>query len=207
MNVGYSSSLVLQLGLDQAKSSWVTSNLLSPQVIASAVAACAALFAAFMAARTAKRQRESAKTERKIDFYRRQLNDLYGQLYMLRQASKSLYATLHAGGKRPEGWRLVDHINEIMAEGDKSKIGTVEQIIKINKTIEDLLVSQFGLVDSFPPPESFQAFISHSRQLQVAWRRKGDLEGERISFPNAIDGDIERSIGEIRARLATLDAV
>ncbi|WP_432033728.1 hypothetical protein [Streptomyces antibioticus] len=195
-----------QLGLDQAKNSWVASNIFSPQVIASVVAACAAIIAAVIAARTARRQRQSAKNERKTDFYRRQLNDLYGQLYMLRQASKSLYATLHVAGERPEGWRLVDHIGEIVAEGDKSKIGTVEQIIKINKSIEDLLVAHFGLADTFPPPKSFQDFVSHSRQLQVAWKKKGNLEIPRISFPVEIDEDIENSIKAILARISELDA-
>ncbi|MEV1066047.1 hypothetical protein [Streptomyces sp. NPDC050263] len=196
----------MQVGIEQAGSPWVTSNIFSPQVIASVVAAVAAIVAAVIATKTANRQREAVRVERRIEYCRRQLNNLYGQLYMLRQASKSLYATLHASGERPQDWRLVDHIDEIIAEDEKSKIGTIEEIIKINKTIEDLLVSQFGLVDKFPPPESFQKFVSHSRQLQVAWSKKGDLEGPRVSFPRDLDDDIQNSITEIRTRIAELDA-
>lgn len=196
----------IQVSIEQAGSLWAKSNIFSPQVIASVVAAIAAITAAFIAAKAAKRQREAVRVERRIEHCRRQLNNLYGQLYMLRQASKSLYATLHTSGERPQDWRLVDHINEIVTEDEKSKIGTIEEIIKINKMIEDLLVSQSGLVDQFPPPESFQRFVSHSRQLQVAWGKKSDLEGSRVSFPRNFDSDIENSITEIRARIAELDA-
>ncbi|MFE6173699.1 hypothetical protein [Streptomyces sp. NPDC056464] len=184
----------------------MASNIFSPQVIASVVAAIAAIIAGVIATRTAKRQREAVRVERRIEYCRRQLNDLYGKLYTLRQASKSLYATLHAGGSRPEDWRLVDHIDEIRAEGDSSKIGTVKEIIKINKSIEDTLVSQFGLMDQFPPPDSFQQFVSHSRQLQVAWNKKSDLAGPRVSFPRGLDDDIAKSIDTIRERIAELDA-
>ncbi|MFJ3285485.1 hypothetical protein ACIPMW_09455 [Streptomyces sp. NPDC086669] len=183
----------------------MTSSIFSPQVIASIVAAIAAITAAVIATKAAKRQREAVRVERRIEYCRQQLNDLYGKLYTLRQASKSLYATLHPGGERPEGWRLVDHVSEIIAEGDTSKIGTVEEIIKINKAIEEILVSKSGLLDQFPPPGSFQEFVSHSRQLQVAWAKKSDLEGPKISFPRGLDQDIKESILTIRARISELD--
>ena len=81
------------------------------------------------------------------------------------------------------------------------KAGIVEDILSINATLIDLLVGKAGLLEQFPPPDSFQAFLAHARLLQSAWDRGENQEAERLPFPIQFDVDVEEALNRLRAQL------
>jgi hypothetical protein len=180
----------------------------SPQFWAAIVAAVAAITAAAISGTIATRQSKRSRQEKALEALRLQLTEFYGPIYMLRRASSSLRATLPR--QTPDGsrWNLVDHIAEVKSEGrgfGEVERSAVEQILEINKKIEDVMVGKIGLIDSFPPPSTFEEFIAHSRLLRVAWE-KGEThpESRRLPFPSRLDDDLEADLRIVRKRLENL---
>jgi hypothetical protein len=195
--------LLGKAGSGDASAGWLTKP--NATLIAAVIAALAALYAAWRTSRTAKLQRRRDDRDKDVEHRREQLNQLYGPIYMRRLASKSTYTALRARvGAGPAGaeprWALVDNIEDIHRRQDPLVILAVTNILKINKEIEDILKGKYGLLNAYPPPRSFDQFITHAEQLQLAWDQKIDLD-ERISFPREFDKDIECALTDIRTKL------
>lgn len=195
---------------DPASSGETADWLATPVVtlIAAAIAALSAVWAAIKASETARIQRERDATDKSIDFCRQQLNELYGPLYMLRRTSRRLYDVLReqmqVASTDHEKWRLVDHILDVQG-GSELAQSSVERILKINIEIQTLLKSKWGLLEVYPPHQSFIDFSSHSELLQQAWDKKANQDADsRTPFPRGIDKDIEADIDSIRAKLEKL---
>lgn len=199
-----------------AVDSWWESAMGSPEFWAALFAAVAALISAVVAWVSSKRQRNHEERlneianrfthrQREIEFCKQQLNDLYSPVYMLRRASQSLRTLLPSTNPDGTDWRLVDHIEDIRNDRDEAGRTAVEEILEINKQIEDLLVTKAGLFEYFPPPSSFDTFIAHTRLLRLAWKQgKNQTSKDRIPFPYEIDQDINKAIESIRGRLIQL---
>jgi hypothetical protein len=189
--------------------SWLAWVAPAATVLAAVVAAIAAGIAAFMAYKTASHQRQRDKTDREIDYRRQQLNELYGRLYMLRLTSKRLYDVLReqmdVAPVEHEQWRLVDHIQDIQSSQKELAKSSVIKILDINAEIETLLKEKWGLLETYPPHQTFTQFMSHSALLQQAWEKGvNQASTSRTVFPRTIDDDIDKDMQVIRAKLNEL---
>jgi hypothetical protein len=124
------------------------------------------------------------------------MNELYGPLFMLESESRQLRKRVGLDTARR---RLVDHIVEFKSDPVKSDI--VEEILSIDASVVDLLVAKAGLLEKFPPPDSFQQFLPYARLLQSAWDRGENQAEERIPFPLQFDEDVEKALSRLRAQL------
>ncbi|MEV1066049.1 hypothetical protein [Streptomyces sp. NPDC050263] len=176
---------------------WVT-------LVAAGIAAIAAISAAALAWRSTRSQTAHTERQRNVDFLRQQLNELYGPIYMRRRASESLRDLLP--DKQDDGtrWRLVDHITDVKAGGDLTRIEAIEQILAINSEIENILTSKAGLYESFPPPDILSKFIAHIRLLRISWERGENQSNNRIPFPDDIDDYLLGVIKRLRSHLEAL---
>jgi hypothetical protein len=159
-----------------------------------------AILGAFLAFWSGAKQRRIDRRHREEAFLRQQLNDFYSAIYMRRRKSESLRQML----SRDPAWRLVDHITDIHGGSVRDK-ELVEEIIKINSEIADLIVSKAGLYAEFPPPNSFTEFLEHEARLRICWQQKiNQGTGERIVFPEDFDPELKRHIDAIYSRLGGL---
>jgi hypothetical protein len=183
-----------------SNTSW-RDNLWSPQSVAAVVAAFAAASVAYLSGRSAAKQRSLAREQREIDFRRAQMNELYGPLVMLREASRNFRRILPNGSE----WRTVDHIEELQSGELDDERDAVEEILKINKEIEGLLITKAGLYETWPPLPTFETFVSHSMQLRRYWDRgKNQPPSNRLPFPQRFDHEIKEEVAEVRKRLNQL---
>ncbi len=143
-------------------------------------------------------QQQSADETSKRTRVLLQMNELYGPLFMLRSESRRLRSRI---GPDSSEWRVVDHIVEL--KGDPVKSSIVESILSINSTLVDLLVGKAGLLEQFPPPESFQEFLAHARLLQSAWVRGENETHERLPFPVQFDENVQEALSRLRAQLGS----
>jgi len=183
-------------------------DLASPQFLAACVAALAAITAAIMTWNSSRNQRRQSDEHREIDFRRAQLNELYGPLLMLRQASKRTRELLPDQDANGVEWRLVDHIEEVRDGHHRDWEAAVEQILTISDEVDALLISKAGLFETLPPPESFALFLAHSRRLRMYWEeRENQPTGKRIPFPGEeLDRDIAAAVATVKTRLEKLKA-
>lgn len=123
---------------------------------------------------------------------------------MLTDTNLLLRESLPRRDERGEDWRLMHHLAEAWANtGDRV---IVDQIIEVNKGVEQLLISKAGLMES--SPDSFRLFMQHSRLLQLAWahegappRPSGATTVEEVPFPRQLDADIDKAMETVRAAL------
>ena len=178
-------------------------------LVASLIAARAATRAAREASLTARLQTAIEKNDRDIAFYRQQLNELYGPIYMSRRKSERLYDVLRdeMGVLPPdqEHWRLVDNIQAVKNSGKELAISSVENILAINAEIEELLKTKWGLLETHPPHDTFIQFMSHTALLKQAWEKGVDQAANaRTVFPRDIDKHIKKDMDLVEAKLGKL---
>lgn len=177
-------------------------------VIAAIIASIASLIASLIAWGSSYQARKAVENQRSQDYRVRQLNELYGPLYMRRMESRRLWKQLPGipDAEPSSGvWNLIDHIEEIQAEakaGHHQRRLVVEAILGINHELRGLIVGAAGLLESFPPPESFERFLEHARTLKLHWEQGTNAKGVAyLPFPGEIDGDIEAAITKLRREL------
>jgi hypothetical protein len=149
-----------------------TSSGIAPAVIAATIAAVVSLMALGVSLISGRRTQKAVEAQRIQDYRIRQLNELYGPLYMLRMTSRRLWRQLPGVLNAEPGvtqWHLIDHIQELKNEPEAHRRLIVEEILKINSQLSDLIVGEAGLLERVPPPESFEKFLEHARTLQVHW--------------------------------------
>jgi hypothetical protein len=125
-----------------------------------------------------------------LDHRTRQLDELYGPILPLLEQSRRLYRKL---GK-PKGWRLLDHIDEVLADEEEKLI--VLRILEIGEQIEGILMSKASLARPPGPPESFNLYIGHVAVLRLMLRgglRRAPLSDEYYprNPPNSFNDDVE----------------
>lgn len=174
-------------------------------VVAALVAAGAAIAVAIVSAwfqRAARKDEDLARRkERSIDHSRKQLDELYGEMYLLRSTSKRQWSRLFPPDTE---FRLIDHIAEIQNESSDTRRLVVEQIQRINARLAMLIETKASLLTELPPPESFMAFLDHQRALATLWEMGENAKGPEPSFPRDLDEDIDKAIASIQARLREL---
>lgn len=174
-------------------------------IVGSVIGAAVALVAALTSYLSSRESRQATENQRIEDRRVRQLNELYGPLYMRRKLSRRLWKQLpDIPNPDPEAsqWRLIDHIEEIKGEADNRRRLIVEKILGINGELTDLLVGSAGLFEGFPPPDSFETFLEHAETLRLHWEKGSNAAGvSYIPFPRGMDADIEAAIERIRSQL------
>lgn len=174
-------------------------------VIAAIIASIASLIASLIAWGSSHQARKAVEKQRSQDYRVRQLNELYGPLYMRRMESRRLWKQLPGvAGAEPgkSDWHLLDHIEEIKSEARDHRRLVVEAILTINEELRGLIVGAAGLLESFPPPQSFEKFLEHARTLKIHWNEGKNAEGvTHLPFPGEIDDDIRKAIETLRSEL------
>jgi hypothetical protein len=135
------------------------------------------------------RQRRAEQTEHqrraRVEFRQRQLSILYGPLFQERRRSERLRDQLPQEESDGSRWRLVHHIAE--TKGDPKLALIVERILGANDRIADVIMSEAGLMEPFPPPRAFQKFIEHHELLRMSWETGEDQDPENSRpFPGGI---------------------
>jgi hypothetical protein len=167
-------------------------------VTAALIAAGASLIASVGALFSSRQARNAVDRQRSEDYRIRQLLDLYGPLYMQRQTTLRLVKQLRDG----PNWHILDHIEEIHNEPDDRRRKVVEEILRINEQSSDLIFAKAGLLESFPYPESFEAFLTHARTLQMVWEQGVNaIKANYVTHPSTFDDDILKAIRSLQADL------
>jgi hypothetical protein len=174
-------------------------------LLAAIVAAVAAMAAAWLSYRGNLATNRAAEAQRQRDYRLRQLNELYGPLYMRRRLSRQLWGQLPGVPDAEPGvtqWKLIDHVEEIKTEQDVHRRQVVEKILQINDELTALITGSAGLLEQFPAPQSFETFLEHAATLRMFWEQGRNATGNAyIPFPGAIDADIAAAINRLRALL------
>lgn len=148
-------------------------------------------------------------TSKDIEYRRKQLNELFGPLFLNRQTSHKHYKLLQlrmgvTKDEKPD-WRLVNHIEEVQAKNDQLATSSVMMILTINKEIAKTLKSHWGLIEE--PHQTYIDFPSHQAMLQQAWDEcKNQPPGDENVFPRGFDINIEADMKVIRDKLIELTA-
>lgn len=175
-------------------------------VIAAVIAAFAAIAVAgfsWWSQRSFRKADELARRrQRSTDYHRKQLDELYGTMFLLRSTSRRLWSRLREEG---EDFRLIDNIAAIKGEASDRRRRIVQQIVDINARLASLIETRASLLTGgLPPPESFMAFLDHQRALATLWEMSEDADGREPSFPRDLDDDIKKAIDTIQTRLREL---
>ena len=176
-------------------------------VFAAVIAAGAAIAVAIISVlsqRSARKADELARrTQRSTDYHRKQLDELYGEMFLLRSTSRRLWSRLSADAT---GFRLIDNIAAIQSEPSDMRRLIVQQILAINARLANLIETRASLLTELPPPESFMAFLDHQRALAALWDLGVNVQpdGREPSFPRNLDDDIKKAIDAIQSRLREL---
>lgn len=172
---------------------------------AAIIAAIAATVVAIISYIGIRRTEKAAKKHAKRDYRIRQLGELYGPLYMRRKLTRRLWEQLPESLDPEPGvtpWNLVDHIEEIKLDPNDRRRLVVENILRENAEISTIITGSAGLLEDFPPPESFERFLEHEATLRMHWERGQNAIGSgRKPFPADMDKDIEAAIKRLRADL------
>lgn len=175
-------------------SDWIT-------LIAAGIAALSAVVAAIFSVIAVFSTNRRLDLVRESDFRRKQLDEFYGPLVMLRLRSAKLREQL---SPLEAGWRLINNMKDIQADSDSRRKEIVEKILKINATIMRLLTDKASLLEVSPMRDEYKAFVAHSDQLQMLWdQRRNAKEGE-VAFPRGLDEVIAAEEASVRARLKKL---
>jgi hypothetical protein len=174
-----------------------------PAFIAAGAAIAAVIINVWWQRRIRKDDRLSRQKQESADLCRKQLDQLYGEMLILRSTSYRL--SLRLRGDDP-AFRLIDNIAAIKGDPDARRRRVVEQILKINARLAKLIETRASLLTEFPPPESFLAFLDHQRALATLWEMGVNVEadGREPSFPGSLDDDVKKAIGSIQAKLRDL---
>lgn len=148
--------------------SWATLIPVASAVVA-ALAAITVAGISWWSQRGARKADELARRkQRSNDYLCKQLDELYGEMLILRSTSRRLWGRLHDDDS---AFRLIDSIQAIKAEPSDRRRRIVEQILTINARLATLIETRASLLTEMPPPESFMAFLDHQRALGTCQAR------------------------------------
>jgi hypothetical protein len=161
-------------------------------IVAAAAAILGAVVGGVVLIINGDRQRRAEQTEHertaRVEFRRQQLSLLYGPLYQQRRRSERLRDQLPQTEPDGSRWRLVHHIAETSVDPKLARI--VDRIMAAGAKTAELIASNAGLMEHFPPPGAFQKFVEHHELLKMSWDtgQNQDPENSR-PFPGGISSE------------------
>lgn len=147
---------------------------------------------------------KSKSKEEERNEINKKLNEFYGPFIQLRKKSTMLYRVFTQG--KEEHYKTLTAI----LNGDKfsdNDISLLNQIISINKQLEDLIVSKSGYVEDIELRNLLGEAATHFNIMFLAHERliKGEMEKfEKYLFPRVLDEKIELEIEKLNKRLKEL---
>lgn len=165
------------------------------------VSVCAIVANVFSTNRTVRHisAREFGKIsfELKINQLNKQLDDLYGPLLILQERERRLADILRVGKSDPAKWRLLDNLPGVLE--NPSDRAVIEDIMRINAQIEELLINKAGLIHAPRPPDSFKRFLGHHNALKLKMEgRERPAVAEFEYYPRQFDQDVREAYDAIR---------
>lgn len=151
------------------------------------------------------------REDEKKEIYKK-LNEFYGPFLEMRLKSNHLYERFAKIKKKESGKDFRTLI--FLLEGNEF-IGNdkvlLEEIIKINQKLEEIITEKGGLIDDTKLREDIlPRFSAHSLILRLALEKKlqGDIESfQDKTFPREIDDVLKQRINELRERLKKLNSI
>ena len=135
-----------------------------------------------------------------LEVKQRQLNELYGPLRSLLDQNRRLASMLREGKADPDKWRLLDHITEVV--GNPQDKAIVDEIMNIDRKVEDLILNKAGLVRGPRPPESFGLFLGHYKLLKLKWEGKENLGVKEYQYyPRRLNEDVDKDYEAIKSEI------
>jgi len=135
-----------------------------------------------------------------LEVKQRQLNELYGPLRSLLDQNRRLASMLREGKADPDKWRLLDHITEVV--GNPQDKAIVDEIMNIDRKVEDLILNKAGLVRGPRPPESFGLFLGHYKLLKLKWEGKENLGVKEYQYyPRSLNEDVDKDYEAIKSEI------
>ncbi|MEU3783367.1 hypothetical protein [Streptomyces sp900129855] len=133
-------------------------------------------------------RREDKKYRRELNLQR--LNELYAPLKLLLAQDLVLAKQLREGKPDgPDGWHLLDHIDEVLADEQDKVIAN--QILEINKKIAGILETKAGLA-LVPMSDSFSTFLGHHAMLSRALQGRAFVRTAKFEyFAKDFEKDVE----------------
>lgn len=170
-------------------------------LIAAGIAALSGLVAAVFSVIAVFSTNRRLDLIRESDYRRKQLDEFYGQLVILRLRSAKMREQLSPLGG---DWRLIHNIVDIQKDPDPRRKRLVEEILKINGSIVKLLTDKASLLEVSPMREEYKVFVAHADQLQMLWDQKRNASETDVPFPLELDSAIAAEEATVRARLKHL---
>ena len=135
-----------------------------------------------------------------LEVKQRQLNELYGPLRSLLDQNRRLASMLREGKADADNWRLLDHITEVVSNPQDKAI--VDEIMNIDRKVEDLILNKAGLVRGPRPPESFGLFLGHYKLLKLKWEGKENLGVKEYQYyPRSLNEDVDKDYEAIKSEI------
>lgn len=135
-----------------------------------------------------------------LEVKQRQLNELYGPLRSLLDQNRRLALKLREGKGDPDKWRLLDHVPEVLNNPRDKAI--VDEIMNIDKKVEDLILSKAGLVRGSKPPDSFGLFLGHYKLLKLKLEGKETLGVKEYEYyPRSLNEDVDKGYESIKGEI------
>lgn len=165
-------------------------------------------------------ERDLTPLRDRLQYRRRQLQELYGPLRMLRARSRLLRESLPEDPR----WRLVENI--IAVKNTPERV-VVDLILKTGEEVARLIIDRAGLIEEGltttdvngrmeveqGAPSSFHQFLRHQELLRAAWTATdGDEEqearrlAEKHPFPRRLDDDINTGYQRVTQLLEELES-
>jgi hypothetical protein len=172
--------------------------------IAAVVSIIGLIFSAILQSRALKSAAARDVANAMLDFRLRQLNDLYGPLFLLLEQSERLAKKLRESLPDPqEDWRLLDHMDEVKA--DPQMRAVVEMILEIGEKIEGLLLSRAGLALSPGPPATFGLYLGHVAIMKSMFRDNLRPKiAEHDYYPRQLNRDVKDGYDSIQREIDDL---
>lgn len=149
--------------------------------------------------------RQKNREDEKKEIYKK-LNEFYGPLIQYRKKSQKLYDILKSNQAYPIPTLKALLDGHEFTGNDKVLL---EEIVKIGKECEDLILNKAGLIDDeLLRVDLLPKASAHYYILRMAFQGiiKGDIERlEDYVFPQEFDFYVESKIGELQKRLTFLN--
>lgn len=147
------------------------------------------------------RVRSEQRTAR-ISLVNSQINDLYGPLYVLAEATSTAITTLR---KRLGGIQVFrDHTSPTQHELEEWKLWVTEVFIPLNNAMEEIILKRSCLIDGEELPECFLTFFAHNACYRVIIRKwsHGDLSElvSPIEYPDDMHEYVRSTYEKLKTR-------
>lgn len=138
-----------------------------------------------------------------LDVTMKQVSELYGPMLLLVRQNEIIADQLRDGIEDKEGWRLLDHIDEVLA--DPQKKGLVDEILAVDKKMEEVITTKGGYCEDLELQRLFADFLGHYRILMVASKGGANIpQGLLRYYPRSMNARVARLFEEKTAEIDRL---